>query len=140
LEEIFKRKIDLDLYTAKACIGDQANRYWLQFVDSQTDGSSSLSSQQSFSKTAATNIAKNVLPQQIQSKLTKVAKSGLKRLASRRLLGSFSSISNKMISILPHDRVKIDHEVIPISIILLSLTNEYIFRVFWFGFRFISVW
>lgn len=38
LEEIFKRQIDLDLYSARAACGETANRYWLQFVDIQAAG------------------------------------------------------------------------------------------------------
>jgi hypothetical protein len=38
LEEIFKRQLDLDLYSARAACGETANRYWLQFVDIQAAG------------------------------------------------------------------------------------------------------
>jgi hypothetical protein len=38
LEEIFKRPIDLDLYSVRAACGETANRYWLQFVDIQAAG------------------------------------------------------------------------------------------------------
>jgi hypothetical protein len=42
LEDIFKRQIDLDLYSARAACGETANRYWLQFVDLQAAGKNSV--------------------------------------------------------------------------------------------------
>uniref|UniRef100_A0A915E805 WD repeat and FYVE domain-containing protein 3 n=1 Tax=Ditylenchus dipsaci TaxID=166011 RepID=A0A915E805_9BILA len=78
LDDIFKRDVDLELYTARAVCGEQANRFWLQFVDSQTDGSNStLPSSQPNSAKFSIGASGSSGVGQIQSKLTKVARSGL---------------------------------------------------------------
>lgn len=130
LDEIFKRNVDLDLYTARASCGEIANRCWLQFVDSQTDcstatalslHSSFLVSQTSFSGRLGNSAAvarANVgqIQQNIQSKLSRVAKSSFQRLTSRKLvLGSSfmtsGSVSTNVQPSFHFERLKIEPEV-----------------------------
>uniref|UniRef100_A0AC35ES16 BEACH-type PH domain-containing protein n=1 Tax=Panagrolaimus sp. PS1159 TaxID=55785 RepID=A0AC35ES16_9BILA len=101
LEEIFKREIDLDLYSARASCSEMANKYWLHFVDSQTDAAS-----------ATTTSMSGKLPQQIQSKLSRVAKTSLQRLTSRTsvLLLSTGSITSNSIPPFHFERSKIEPE------------------------------
>lgn len=87
LEEIFKRDVDLDLYSARATCGETANKYWLQFVEAQTEHGG-------HEQTPVNARVDWIVPQQIQSKLTKVAKTSIKRLTSRKsVLHSVSSVS-----------------------------------------------
>jgi hypothetical protein len=100
LEEIFKREVDLDLYSARATCGEMANKYWLQFVEAQTEHGGN--------DQVLVNARVGQFPLQIQSKLTRVAKTSIKRLTSRKsVLTSVSSLT------VPFrlERMKIDSEV-----------------------------
>lgn len=108
LDELFKRDVDLDLYSARIACGEIANGYWLQFVDAQTDGGSA-------TNTSSTSTVRNVgqLQQQIQSRISRVAKSGLQRLTSRKsvLLSSISSNNNLTPVQFNFERPRIEPEV-----------------------------
>ncbi|CAD5218465.1 unnamed protein product [Bursaphelenchus okinawaensis] len=87
MEEIFKRNVELDLYSARAACGEVANKYWLQFVDIQAQGGASTNSgPQSASLTSSARQVGGQLQHQIQSRLSRVARSGFKRLTSRKSL------------------------------------------------------
>uniref|UniRef100_A0A1I7RU76 Mediator of RNA polymerase II transcription subunit 23 n=1 Tax=Bursaphelenchus xylophilus TaxID=6326 RepID=A0A1I7RU76_BURXY len=83
LEEIFKRNVELDLYSARAACGESANRYWLQFVDVQAQGNANLAPQTASLTSSARQVG-GQLQHQIQSRLSRVARSGFKRLTSRK--------------------------------------------------------
>lgn len=108
LDELFKRDVDLDLYSARITCGEAANRYWLQFVDAQTDGGSATNTT---SLTASRNVGQ--LQQQIQMRISKVAKSGLQRLTSRKsvLLNSIGTNNNLAPVQFNFERPKIEPEV-----------------------------
>lgn len=134
LDEIFKRDVDLDLYTARASCGQIANRCWLVFVDQQTDclqttslttGSTSLNTQGS-AKSAVQATAQKV-GGQIQSRL----RSGLQKLTNRKstlLLGANSfvgSINGINQPIFQYVRVKIEKETFYMWIrVHISLLKE----------------
>lgn len=136
LDELFKRDVDLDLYTARAACGDAANDYWLQFVDAQTDCSgvnniSAANSSSAFSRMNATNTgngsggASNAVGNLLQSRLSRVARTGFQRLTNRHSLplsgggGSIGGIGSGGSSF-QFERPKIDADVINFLI-----QNEY---------------
>lgn len=115
LDELFRRDVDLDLYSACAACGDAANHYWLAFVDAQTDygavgggggaapfaaatlanggggvGAAALPPRTTTAGAAAAALVRGLTisgggtpqqqQQQVQSTLSKVARSGLRRL------------------------------------------------------------
>lgn len=131
LDEIFKRNVDLDLYTARASCGEIANRCWLQFVDSQTDCSTGTSPSSHLSFISSQNLLSGRLSnsaaaaranvgqiqQNIQSKLSRVAKNSFQRLTSRKsVIGSSfitsGSFSTNAQTTFHFERLKIEPEVI----------------------------
>lgn len=128
LDEIFKQNVDLDLYIARGNCGEIANRCWLQFVDSQTDcstgisqssHSSFISSQTSLSgrignSAAAARANVGQIQQNIESKLTRVAKNSFQRLTSRKLGSSVNATTNVQPAF-HFERLKIEPEVILFS-------------------------
>ncbi|KAI6229287.1 Beige/BEACH domain-containing protein [Aphelenchoides besseyi] len=130
LEEIFKRSIELDLYSARAACGETANRYWLQFVDIQAAGSTS--SSQPNPATSLTQSARQVggqLQQQIQSRLSRVARSGLKRLTSRTGLGTSTTSFDKVFvpAQFHYERPKVEPETFHMWIrVHVSLLKEFL--------------
>uniref|UniRef100_A0A183C2A5 Uncharacterized protein n=1 Tax=Globodera pallida TaxID=36090 RepID=A0A183C2A5_GLOPA len=89
LEEWLKKgDLDLDLFTSRAKCGEAANRAWLQFVDSQTVGNNSQSQQQQDSYSTARLLnAQKMLPTQLQTKLSRVARNGLRKLRNSTAAG-----------------------------------------------------
>uniref|UniRef100_A0A914HM60 WD repeat and FYVE domain-containing protein 3 n=1 Tax=Globodera rostochiensis TaxID=31243 RepID=A0A914HM60_GLORO len=89
LEEWLKKgDLDLDLFTSRAKCGEAANRAWLQFVDSQTVGNNAQSQQQQDSYASARLLnAQKMLPTQLQTKLSRVARNGLRKLRNSTAAG-----------------------------------------------------
>ncbi|KAL3072845.1 hypothetical protein niasHS_017819 [Heterodera schachtii] len=95
LEEWLKKgNLDLDLFTSRAKCGEAANRAWLQFVDSQTVGAFSQSQLQQQDSSAVRLLnAQKMLPTQLQTKLGRVARSGLRKLRKSTAMSSFANTS-----------------------------------------------
>ncbi|KAL3100626.1 hypothetical protein niasHT_020905 [Heterodera trifolii] len=95
LEEWLKKgNLDLDLFTSRAKCGEAANRAWLQFVDSQTVGAFSQSQLQQQDSSAVRLLnAQKMLPTQLQTKLSRVARSGLRKLRKSTAMSSFANTS-----------------------------------------------
>uniref|UniRef100_A0A8R1HLC7 WD repeat and FYVE domain-containing protein 3 n=1 Tax=Caenorhabditis japonica TaxID=281687 RepID=A0A8R1HLC7_CAEJA len=112
VEETFKKQAVSDINAARALLAHSAGVYWQQFVDSQLRAAPSGTGSNSVTSGAggAAATAKDLIQQQISSKITRVA-TGISRFAAKRSMSTTNAASGGPGAVAPWKNISTDRQV-----------------------------